>query len=182
MLGLQCFHIVGSPAVQVVDIGRNGVALCVHTNNAADNAVPHNGTDLAHVQSLGCHLPAAIPHTLFNQLIIFPHIHLYPARLRVEQGGRSRCHSHFLACLIVNGNLHTLGSCVKPQIIFFVHTDTVLYGSPRNNAAKFPSIITKNCRIRKTFSRRPQDKKDEKNAWKGTKKKVKNISYQQQGL
>ena len=121
LLCFQGFDVIAGAAVEVVDVGRNGLAVFVDAGDAADDAVAHDGPDFADVPAFFFHLAAARSHALFDEAVIFIDIHLDPAGLRICQMGLGRIHGQAVLFIVVNGYFDALCTGVESDIILITH-------------------------------------------------------------
>ena len=121
LLRFQGFHVIGRAAVEIVDIGRDGVAVGVDAGDAADDPVAHNGPDFLYVPALFLHLAAARSHALLDEAVIFIDVHLDPARLGIGQMRLGRVHGQAVLVLVIDGDFDALRAGVETEIILITH-------------------------------------------------------------
>ena len=116
LLRVEGFHILRRAAVEVVDVGRDRARIFVDADDAADDAVAHDGGDVLRIAADAAKLARYFGHGRDAVLEVRVHVHLDPAGMRIAEFSRKRPARNELEILIVDAYLHALRAGIKTHV------------------------------------------------------------------
>ena len=85
LFGVDRFNVSHGAAVEVIDVRRYRIRVLIDPDDAADDAVTHNGTDVFGIEPQTAQFTRGFSHTNHAVVKISVDIHFHPPRLRIGE-------------------------------------------------------------------------------------------------
>ena len=115
-LRIDRFDISHCAAVEIVDVGRYRARIFVDADDAADDAVAHDGGNVGRIMAFCAYFADDGAHALDAVFKIVVDIHLHPAGFRIVDLRRKSVGGNQREAFVVDSNLHALRAGVKTHV------------------------------------------------------------------